>query len=100
MENKTCVACRYLGSAKETGLCEKRKICLYPEELPACNCFEQRPKMTNGDKIRQMSNEELANLFADACPPKMHKKCRGSLREDCFACWFEWLESELKGEQQ
>lgn len=78
----------------------KNKNC--PEEMPdpnsmACKHFKGK-KITNGDMLRQMSNEELANLFADACPPKMHKKCRGTLREECFACWFEWLESEVEDE--
>lgn len=100
MENKTCVECRYLGSAKETGLCEKRKICLYPEELPACNCFEQKPKMTNGDKIRQMGDKELAHIFAYPCPPDKEARCCGGDNEQCEACWLEWLESEMKGEQK
>lgn len=73
-----------------------------PEEMPdqnsaACKHFKGK-KITNGDLIRQMSDEELANLFAAACPPKMHKKCRGTLREECFACWFEYLASEVKSE--
>ena len=62
MSNKTCVECRYLGNAKETGLCEKRKICLYPEELPACKNFVEN-KPTNGDKIRQGGDRDFAEYF-------------------------------------
>lgn len=76
----------------------KNKNC--PEEMPdpnsvACKHFKGK-KITNCDKIRQMSGIELANMFADACPPNIHKKCRGTIREDCFTCWLEWLESEVK----
>lgn len=64
MENKTCVDCRFLGRAKETGLCGKRQICIYPEEERVCSEFE--PKViTNGDRIRQMSNEELVEFMKD-----------------------------------
>jgi hypothetical protein len=57
LSNETCGECRYLGSAKETGVCEKRKICLYPEELLACSNFEQKV-ITNGDKIRAIADNK------------------------------------------
>lgn len=56
--------------------------------------------MTNGDVIRQMSNEELAKVFAnDECPPfgGNSYKCK---HFTCKECWCEWLnapaESEVK----
>ena len=53
MANKTCGECRYLGNAKKTGLCEKRQVCLYPDDRPTCRNFEQKV-ITNGDVIRQI----------------------------------------------
>lgn len=48
--------------------------------------------MTNGDWIRSMDDEELAELFADderACPPK-HLHCSKYV-DKCNGCWLEWL---------
>lgn len=48
--NKTCGQCRHCKDSKSMGMCEQQKLCLCPEELPACSKFE--PKVvTNGDKI-------------------------------------------------
>lgn len=54
--------------------------------------------MTNGDRIRQMSNEELAltimcpNDFTDAgirCNPN---------KDNCIHCCLEWLKEERKND--
>lgn len=59
MKNKTCKECKHFEVDTVSAVCEKKRwIC--DDDAPACNRFEQKPKMTNGDKIRQMSNEELA----------------------------------------
>lgn len=52
------------------------------------NCFEKKT-MTNADRIRAMSDEELAiELGIKQCPDKERwKDCSG----DCEACWLEWL---------
>ena len=54
--------------------------------------------MTNGDKIRAMSDEELAEYFIYWCPQpperemeKLEYKCG-----DCQACRFEWLIKEAE----
>ena len=51
------------------------------------------PVVTNADRIRAMSNEELAKLLLNAC---VGSKCGeqpineyGSI--DCFACRMNWL---------
>ena len=54
-----------------------------------CRC---REPMTNADRIRAMSDEELAELIdreTDSCAPtgdceKMHRYCK--------ACWLDWLQ--------
>ena len=52
-----------------------------------------KPKeQTNADRIRAMSDEELAEFLSDderACPPKWHN-CRKHI-SDCGGCWLEWL---------
>ena len=64
MANKTCGECIHFDS--EISMC-----CLHDDHFVesyyntvACDKFEPVPKPTNGDKIRAMSNEELAIEFA------------------------------------
>ena len=46
--------------------------------------------MTNGDKIRQMSNEEIGKICSRSCPtyPGYCKGC------SCSKCWIDWLNKE------
>lgn len=89
MKNKTCGECRHCKDSKSMGMCEKQKLCLCPEELPACSKFEQKV-VTKGDKIRQMSNAELAELivpkvmFCDGCPVKCAEKDIPQIRDNPF----------------
>ena len=62
-----------------------------------CMNFEKKAR-TNGDKIRQMSNKELADYLSstdvNAC-----MKDRDYCKEEtwkCDKCWLEWLNSEVK----
>ena len=53
---------------------------------------ECSPQKTNADRIRAMSDEELAEFLSDderACPPKCNN-CRKHISE-CGGCWLEWL---------
>lgn len=102
MENKTCGECRFLGSAKETGVCKKRKICLYPEELPACSKFEQKI-ITNGDVIHQMSNGAFAfmmtRLILEGCPISKSKTMHDcKVSNDCVSCLKHWLNAPAESE--
>lgn len=118
---KNCGECRYMGNAKETGLCEKRHICLYPEERPVCTLFEQIV-VTNGDVIRQGENRKLAEIFdnlynGNKCKYCIHRTRSGACElnptpysdvgyidaEDCLNGFEAWLnapaESEVKNEE-
>lgn len=48
-------------------------------------------KMTNADRIRSMSDEELAKILGEKyiCPPT--SGC-AEVRGDCNACWLEWFQ--------
>ena len=49
-------------------------------------------QMTNADRIRAMSDEELAELIdreTDSCAPT--GDCE-KMSRDCKACWLEWLQ--------
>lgn len=55
--------------------------------------------MTNGDKIRSMTDEDLAELFftiaadgTDYLPDEVLIGCRPRL--SLFSCWISWLKQE------
>lgn len=92
MENKSCGKCRFLEGAKIIGFCVKQGMPLCPSELPSCSKFEQRV-VTNGDRVRQMSNEELAEIISNVdckiCPACM--TCFKEENETCFDGMLTWL---------
>lgn len=49
--------------------------------------------MTNADRIRAMTDEELAEWFCD----NVSCDC-GCLANDCKACWFDFLKQEATEE--
>lgn len=62
-----------------------------PNEI-VVQCGAFKPPMTNGDRIRTMSDNELAEiLFSQrSCPPgKSRLACEAS--GTCLECWTEWL---------
>lgn len=52
--------------------------------------------MTNGERIRLMSDEELAEMTAEPCPPLYRRKWCPEDR-NCLECWAEWLKMEADG---
>lgn len=46
---------------------------------------------TNADRIREMTDDELANILNRACPPG-GTKCNGI----CWICWLKWLRSPVE----
>ena len=59
--------------------------------------------MTNADKIRQMSDEELAQHLFDvsnyACPPgKEFTTVFCGKYPDCKECWLDWLKQEVESD--
>ena len=61
MSNKTCGECKHFEVDAVAATCEK-KLWICDNNTPACENFEQKP-LTNGDKGRPMSDEELAEDF-------------------------------------
>lgn len=76
--------------------------CVFEKTEANCRgCFEgshYRPKpITNADRIRAMSDEELAVMFFNyhysfTCPEKGCHECK----ESCMDCWLDWLKEEVK----
>lgn len=71
----------------------------YPLELqcPVCGAINKiGGKKTNADRIRVMTDEELANFVSLCCgwtcaECPVGKECNG---EECFSTWLEWLKKE------
>lgn len=50
--------------------------------------------MTNGDRIRQFTDEQLAEIISeDSCPEKIDTEA--SENEDCKTCWLNFLRREV-----
>ena len=84
--------------------CDKCKnVNKRPHEEPCVNCThcaeEHFAPMTNADRIRNMSDEELADMMFESCVEKMGlEECRysdGGIHE-CKKCVLEWLQAEVK----
>lgn len=60
-------------------------------------CFELVDvKVTNADRIRNMSDEELADTLFDSCLEVMHKdECHADVGM-CKKCISDWLQSEAE----
>lgn len=57
--------------------------------------FDEVKNMSHADRIRAMSDDELAVFFDERplCPePKEHCPC------NCAKCWIEWLQQPAEGE--
>ena len=51
--------------------------------------------MTNGELIRMMGDEELAELMTDEPCPPLHRRKRCPEERNCLECWAEWLKMEV-----
>ena len=64
--------------------------------------FKKLCKKTHADRIRAMSDEELADyaykvLGNYCCPPEREhatRSCIIDMKEDCDNCWLDWMRQE------
>jgi hypothetical protein len=72
---------------------------LQPDSAACVECGLSRKNykpITNADKIRSMTDDELAELMREitdpVCPPNHgYKHCRDG---ECRKCWLDWLKQE------
>ena len=86
--------------------CKNADICIdhrYEERLSGCTSgIPSRKVQTNADRIRNMSDEELADTIFESCTEYMGlDECicpdNSSIKEQkkaCYKCVLEWLKSE------
>ena len=53
-------------------------------------------KQTHADRIRAMSDEDLAMLLQPGCPSRV---CIDYPPHDCYSCWLDWLKQEATNDQ-
>ena len=71
------------------------KVKDYP---PYLDYPKERKPQTNADRIRAMTDEELASFIdhISGCPPKREDCDCIESEDDCEACWLDWLRQEAK----
>ena len=54
--------------------------------------------MTNAQKIRAMSDEEMAKfIHKPFCDNRTHEECTISYCGDCYQCGLDWLQQPAEG---
>lgn len=78
---------------------DKNGMCTLSEEdcsYHSCNT-KQTNKLTNGDRHRARTDEELAEVFSHFCCPYVfggNVECNAE-NKGCKGCWLDWLKSEV-----
>lgn len=87
MEHDGCKGCKHESESEDSKYCSK---CTQ-------NATDKYEPMTNADRIRNMTDEELAVCLA-LCPVTSGEGDCIHSRDDvhCFDCILEWLQSEVK----
>lgn len=85
----------------ETETQMKRILANAPVVIPAERGLSPVMPITNADRIRQMSDDELATLFGDACAclyddADVCEKWGGA----CDRCWLDWLKQEAESSKE
>jgi uncharacterized protein YuzB (UPF0349 family) len=99
--SNTCGECKHFELDEIAAFCNKH--CLFcKDDSPACEDFEQKV-ITNGDVIRQMSNEELANRIYNTihdcfwCP--LSQTCDREDGCDCELLLLAWLNAPAESQR-
>lgn len=80
--NNKCGECKHCKDSKAMGVCEQQKLCLCPEELPACSKFE--PKQQTVFNRIAASPEVLAEKLVYWCLEEEFGECIGVYRSTLF----------------
>lgn len=79
--------------------CAKADSCEQADRVEDyCDHHEERP-MTNADRIRQMTDEELADrimcyIRCEVCEIEFHIECNPLMT--CRGVWLDWLKSPVE----
>lgn len=104
--NKICPRCGtggyvwYLDNSEYVAKCTNCGHYFRREDFPMC-VLEEAPKpITNADRIRAMSDKELAELFmqeydcSDSFTCPVQHPCPPEKEASCRECFLDWLKEE------
>ena len=75
--------------------CCRRWVCeIDPSD---CNEWPDPVPVTNADRIRAMSDEEMAKKLGRGLGCPVTADCM-KMSGDCKACWLDWLQQPVEGE--
>lgn len=77
--------------------CKYCNVWTYSDPCQECNSGNKWEPQSNADRIRAMSDEELAEILPNKsmwnCPPDIKEK--GGCPGKCVSCWLNWLKQEV-----
>lgn len=84
--------------AKCTGMRCPMQVGYKVEECDYKDCPYRTEPITNADRIRAMSDEELLEVldYELGCPATGN--CE-KMNRDCYACWLDWLKQPSEVEE-
>lgn len=87
--------CLDLATKEKTHDCNCQHNSNPRDNEPCCRCDS---KQTNADRIRNMSDEELADILFDSCIDHIEvSSCERMFEKDsCKECVLKWLQSEAE----
>jgi hypothetical protein len=85
MKNELCTSCKYRIAPDGWAACDG---CIHDEGLK-----DRYEPMTNADRIRNMTDEELAEVLADFV---VRQGCSPDDICSCANCWLKWLRSPVE----
>lgn len=86
------------GNRNYSGYC-KTTVCINPKysNIGTAQYGQgvQNRIITNADRIRTMTDEELAEYMSIYCCSHKTHDSRCQQFKDCGLCWFDWLRQEV-----
>ena len=71
--------------------------------IPYDDCPQEASKPTNADRIRSMSDEELAAFmreYGGSAPDCRESRLKNHTCKSCDICWLDWLRKEATDEDK
>ena len=86
-------------------MCGMQKGIAPLESCDGCESYHSIRKRTNADRIRAMTDEELAEFITGAAydfveRPGMCDVCDTATVQHCENCWLDWLKQEATNNER
>ena len=84
-----CMSCRYGSDCADF---------IEDKDAFVVRCDKYQKFITNADKVRSMTDDELAQFIFNGCLNITNMAYCESGKDCCVSCWLEWLKSPVKEE--